>query len=181
MGKKSADNLFKAINERRNITLSRFIYALGIRFIGATNSKILARHYRDYNSFKNNMINAKVEDLIQINGIGEKAGNTLHNFFKDEYNLDLLEKLEKHLKIEGEAKEEGGSLAGKVIVFTGTLTKMTRDEAKKRAEELGAKVTSSVSKNTSFVVAGENAGSKADKANALGVEIITEEEWLDLL
>ncbi len=179
-GKKSAEKLFQAINEKRNIALNRFIYSLGIRFIGQTNAKILAKHYSDYISLKNSMLNEKVEVLLEINGIGEKGAEAVHNFFKEPYNLELIESLEVQLNIEGETAEIGDALAGKIIVFTGILTQITRAEAKKQAEALGAKVTSSVSKNTSFVVAGENAGSKADKAKELGVKILTEEEWLDI-
>jgi len=176
-GDKSAENLFKAINEKRNISLERFIYALGIRFIGQTTAKLLANHYKSFDNFKAGVLE-NINELININGIGEKASQALTEFFNEEYNLKLVSELKEQINIEVIEEQEGEKiLEGEVMVFTGTLHTMSRDEAKNIAERLGAKVTGSVSKNTTILVAGENAGSKADKAEKLGVRIMSEDEW----
>ncbi len=187
-GQKSADNLFKAIRARRNVGLARFIFALGIRHIGQATAKLLAATYGGYENWRQNMIvagNKESEswaELLAIDGIGEKVADELAGFFAEPHNLELLDKLSKEVKIEAAAAVKSDSaIAGKTVVFTGTLIKMTRGEAKARAEALGAKVSGSVSAKTDYVVAGEEAGSKLKKARELGVKILTEDEWLEML
>jgi DNA ligase (NAD+) len=183
-GKTSAANLSNAIRARQTIPLPRFIYALGIRRIGENNAKLLARHYGSYANWKDSMIagtelgsDARLE-LGSISGIGPAIATDLAAFFAEPHNLDTLAALEKYLTITDAvaASTVDSPLAGKVIVFTGTLT-MARPEAKARAEALGAKVTESVSKKTDYVVVGADAGSKAAKATALGVATLTEDEF----
>jgi DNA ligase (NAD+) len=189
-GGKSAENLFRAIDTARCITLARFIYALGIRHIGQETAKILARHYGSYSQWEASMIplgegmeedNPVVADLLSIDGIGKVVVEALHEFFAEPHNREVLEKLEPHLEILDAEKVSGDSpVSGKTIVFTGTLTRMTRAEAKARAEMLGAKVAGSVSAKTDFLVAGEAAGSKLKQATALGVRVLTEDEWIEM-
>ncbi len=188
-GEKSADNLFAAIEKARTVALARFIYALGIRFIGLETAKLLARHYGSHAQWKASMIAAAsdsesdaMQQLLSIDGIGEKAAMSVTGFFLEPHNIEALEKLETKLTIEdAEQISSDSSIAGKTIVFTGTLEKMTRSEAKAQAETLGAKVTGSVSASTDYVIAGEAAGSKRKKAEDLGVTILSEDEWLALL
>lgn len=187
-GKKSADNLFQAINERRTIPLDRFIYALGIHYIGHTTAGLLARTYHSYENWEQAMLAVKRhdsqerEELLNIDGIGNKVVETLTEFFNEPHNVKVLKELKSVLTItEVKAAAQHSALAGKTIVLTGTLEHMTRSEAKARAEALGAKVAGSVSKNTDFVVAGADAGSKLAKATELGVKVIDELEWLKWL
>lgn len=183
----SAANLTMAISARRDIGLARFIYALGIRRIGENNAKLLARHYGSYLQWKESMLaaqrigsDARLE-LGSISGIGPTIAEDLLAFFAEEHNLQSLSALEHQVRVQDEvpASTQDSPLAGKVIVFTGTLS-MARPEAKARAEALGAKVTESVSKKTDFVVVGEDAGSKAKKATELGIKILSEQEFRDL-
>jgi DNA ligase (NAD+) len=183
-GKLSAQNLAAAIEARRTIPLPRFIFALGIRRIGENNAKLLARHYGSYENWKTSMIaateigsDARLE-LGSISGIGPSIATDLTAFFTEAHNLDTLAALEAELTITDMASAgvADSPLAGKTIVFTGTLT-MARPEAKARAELLGAKVTESVSKKTDYVVIGADAGSKAKKAAELGLTTLTEEEF----
>jgi DNA ligase (NAD+) len=186
-GKLSASNLTAAIEAKRAIPLARFIFALGIRRIGENNAKLLARHYGSYENWKTSL-KAATEigsderlELGSISGIGPSIATDLTAFFTEQQNLDTLAELEKLLTIT-DATAPGASdspLAGKIIVFTGTLT-MARPEAKARAEQLGAKVTESVSKKTDYVVIGADAGSKAKKAAELGLTALTEEEFRNL-
>ena len=187
-GTKSAENLFAAIASRKTIALDRFIYALGIRHIGQTTAKLLATTYNTYPRWKEAMLalhdheGEAYTELLSIDGIGVKVADALEIFFKEEHNLKVLENLEKHLTIEEVAAFVGDSpIAGKTLVFTGTLQKMTRNEAKAKAESLGAKVAGSISKKTDYVIAGAEAGSKLDKAKALGVTVIDEDEWINLI
>lgn len=187
-GKKSAENLFKAINDRRTISLDRFIYALGIRYIGHTTAGLLARNYHSYENWKNAMLKVcdtesqERQELLNIDGIGMKAVEMLTEFFSEPHNLNVLQELETLLTItEVKAAAKHSVLSGKTIVLTGTLERMTRSEAKSRAEALGAKVAGSVSKNTDFVVAGADAGSKLSKARELGVQVMDEDAWIALL
>jgi DNA ligase (NAD+) len=184
-GETSARNLSRAIMARRTIPLARFIYALGIRRIGASNAKLLARHYGSFDNWRTQMLAATTigsearSDLGSIVGIGEAIATELAGFFSESRNVETLDELAGMLQIEPEAAEEtkSGALAGKIVVFTGTLTTMSRPEAKALAEKLGAKVTDSVSKRTDIVIVGLDAGSKAKKATELGVRTMTEEEW----
>jgi DNA ligase (NAD+) len=200
-GKQSAANLIKAIEARRRIGLDRFIYALGIRQIGQATAKLLARSYGDLDPWREVMIAAYGErekapearkpeqvgehyaELCNIEGIGMSVADDLVFFFGENHNLKVLADLEEELTIEAvEAPATSGSpVAGKTVVFTGTLETMTRSEAKARAESLGAKVAGSVSKKTDYVVVGADAGSKAKKAEELGVETLTEQAWRDLI
>jgi DNA ligase (NAD+) len=183
-GKKSADNLFKAIEDKRTIGLDRFIYALGIPGIGQTTAKLLARYYLSYESWKSKMLSPNaVEELEDISGIGEKTAKDILDFFKEPHNQDILDQLQQEITIE-DAKPIGNidsPIAGKTVVFTGTLTAFSRSEAKAKAESLGAKVSGSVSVKTDYVVVGEDPGSKATKAKELGVAILSEQDWLDLI
>ncbi len=187
-GKTSAHNLSRAIAARRHIPLARFIYALGIRRIGQTNARLLARHYGSYANWRGEMLAAAEvgsearSELDNIVGIGQAIAEELADFFGEQHNIALLDELAAELTIEdaAEVQAEGSELAGKIMVFTGTLETMTRPEAKARAEALGAKVTEIVSKKTDLVVVGADAGSKARKATELGVRTVTEAEWREL-
>jgi DNA ligase (NAD+) len=187
-GKVSARNLARAIESRRHIPLARFIYALGIRRIGQTNARLLAHHYSSFANWRSEMLAAATPGsearaaLDSIVGIGPAIAAELADFFAEPHNVELLDELAAELTIEdaARAETEDSELAGKSVVFTGTLETMTRPEAKARAEALGAKVTDSVSKKTDFVVVGADAGSKARKATELGVRTVTETEWREL-
>ena len=184
-GKLSARNLSRAIAARRTIPLERFIFALGIRRIGESNAKLLARHYSSYANWREQMKLACVLGsderlaLGSILGIGPAIAEELVDFFSEPRNVEALDLLVGELTIQDAVGVEAGdsAVSGKTIVFTGTLETMTRPEAKARAETLGAKVTDSVSKKTDLVVVGADAGSKARKAAELGITTITEQEW----
>jgi DNA ligase (NAD+) len=183
-GPVSAAKLTAAIQAKQTISLPRFIFALGIRRIGENNAKLLARHYGSYANWRESMVAATVIgsdarlELGSISGIGPAIATDLAGFFSEAHNLDTLAELESFLTIEDavNAAAADSELAGKTIVFTGTLT-MARPEAKARAESLGAKVTESVSKKTDYVVVGSDAGSKEKKARELGLRILSEEEF----
>ncbi len=186
-GDKSAGNLFQAIAERRRIGLDRFIYALGIRHVGQTNARMLARHYGSMKAFRTAMEAASTDDtmaadLLSIDGVGGVLAKAVTDFFAEQHNRDALDRLLAYVTPEPYTEEiaEDTPIAGKTIVFTGTLEKMTRAEAKVRATALGAKVSESVSKKTDLVVAGPGAGSKRKKAEDLGVQVLSEDEWLTL-
>ncbi|MCJ9754158.1 NAD-dependent DNA ligase LigA [Neorhizobium sp. BETTINA12A] len=185
-GKVSVKKLFDAIDERREIALHRFIYALGIRHVGETTAKLLARAYGTYEAFAKAMDDAAElsgdawDDLNNIEGIGEVMARAIVEFFKEPRNVEVITRLRE--EVTPQAAEQpvasNSPIAGKTVVFTGSLEKFTRDEAKARAESLGAKVAGSVSKKTDYVVAGPGAGSKLDKARELGVQVMDEDEWL---
>ena len=185
-GKVSVKKLFDAIDERREIALHRFIYALGIRHVGETTAKLLARAYGTYEAFVKAMQDAAElsgdawDDLNNIEGIGEVMARAIVEFFKEPRNVEVITRLLE--EVTPQAAEQiaasNSVVAGKTVVFTGSLEKFTRDEAKARAESLGAKVAGSVSKKTDYVVAGPGAGSKLDKARELGVQVMDEDEWL---
>ncbi len=186
-GEKSAANLFESINARRKIPLDRFIYALGIRHVGETTARMLARSYGAWGAFREAMEAARERDseayraLVNIDGIGPAAAEAIVEFFAEEHNREVIDALTEEVSVEDFAQVATESpVSGKTIVFTGKLEQMSRDEAKALAERLGAKVTGSVSANTDLVVAGPGAGSKLKQANALGVEVISEEDWLTL-
>ncbi|MFO1127998.1 MAG: NAD-dependent DNA ligase LigA [Rhodospirillales bacterium] len=188
-GERSVDNLLAAVEARRRITLDRFIYALGIRQVGQATAKRLARHYRTYDAWTSAMARAAEGDaeamaeLTGIESIGPSVAADLVLFFQEPHNREVLADLAGEISVEAMAPlaATGSAIAGKTIVFTGTLEGMTRSEAKARAEGLGALVAGSVSKNTDYVVVGADAGSKAAKARALGVTVLTEADWLDLI
>lgn len=186
-GEKSAANLFAAIAASRVIPLDRLVFALGVRHVGETTARLLARAYRDWPSFAAAMEAAAPQageawdHLLALDGVGEVMAGAVVAFFAEPHNREALARLLPHLKVQPvEAPAAGGALAGKTVVFTGTLAAMTRAEAKARAEALGAKVAGSVSARTDFLVAGEDAGSKAAKAAALGVTVLGEAEWMAL-
>ncbi len=191
-GSKSAQKLFEAINAKRTISLDRFIYALGIRQIGQTTAKTLAKNYTSYANWFAKMQEASLggegnsayEALIEIDGIGADMAEDLMHFFSEEHNSDFLKAL-VGLQIQVQdvvVKEMSGSpIVGKTVVFTGTLETLSRAEAKSQAENLGAKVSSSVSKKTDYVIVGADAGSKAKKAQELGVKVLGEQEWVSLI
>lgn len=175
---KSAENIFTSIEKSKQCTLSRFITALSIRHIGKETADIIVNELGSLNAIKT----ASREDLAKIEGVGEKIANTIWEFFQNDANIKLIDEL---LSL-GVTPQEGGiktsdKLEGKTFVLTGTLSTMTRDEAAEKIKINGGKVSSSVSKKTSFVVAGENAGSKYEKAQNLGVIILTEQEFLNMI
>lgn len=188
-GRVSVRKLFDAIDARREIALHRLIFALGIRHVGETTAKLLARSYGSYAAFAEAMKAAGAmfgdawNELNAIDGIGEVVAASIVEFFKEPRNLEVVDMLLQEITpIDAEAPVTSGSpVAGKTVVFTGSLEKFTRDEAKARAESLGAKVAGSVSKKTDYVVAGADAGSKLAKAQELGVSVLTEDEWLTLI
>ncbi|AXV15705.1 DNA ligase (NAD(+)) LigA [Neorhizobium sp. SOG26] len=185
-GRVSVRKLFDAIDERRSIALHRLIYALGIRHVGETTAKLLARAYGTYESFESAMKSAADfsgeawHDLNAIEGIGEVVARAIIEFFKEPRNIEVIDRLLAEVTPQAAEQLAASSspVAGKTVVFTGSLEKFTRDEAKARAESLGAKVAGSVSKKTDYVVAGPGAGSKLDKARELGVAVMDEDEWL---
>ncbi len=184
-GKKSVVNLFNSINSRRVITLDRFIYALGIRHIGKTTARMLALFYGDCNKWFSAMLNLsnqeEYDNLLALDGMGDKALGEIKLFFSQENNINAVKKLLEIITVEPvKLSAQKTAISGKTIVFTGTLTKTTRNEAKALAEKLGAKVSGSVSKKTDYVVAGQEAGSKLKVARELGVNIIDEDQWLEL-
>lgn len=178
-GKKSVSKLFDAINKSKSISLQKFIYALGIRQVGTATAYLIAKHYHTFTAFMSAMVQQDLQLLVSIDGIGPAMAKDIVEFFKEEHNLTVINDLLSVISIE---EFEGianttSEIFGKTIVFTGTLTTLTRSEAKSKALAFGAKVAGSVSTNTDYVIAGENAGSKLKKAQELGVKVITEEEF----
>ena len=187
-GERKIAKLLAAIEARRRVPLDRFIFALGIRRIGEANARLLARHYHTLDAWRAKMIAARVtgseerEELGAIQGIGPAIAEELVAFFAEPRNLAALDDLAREVTPEPIAAETSESpVAGKTVVFTGTLATMTRDEAEAQAERLGAKVTKSVSRKTDFVVVGADAGSKAAKAAELGVRMLSEAEWREMV
>src|SRR5438105_3137459 len=188
-GELSARNLMTAIDERRRISLERFINALGIPQVGEATARLLARHYRSLAAWRREMEAAQDPDsearagLLDIHGIGEDMAADILGFFAEPHNRAVLDDLAGEVTVldyEAPAQRTTSPLAGKTIVFTGTLERMSRSEAKARAEALGANVTGSVSAKTDYIVAGADPGSKATKAAALGVTLLDEAAWLSL-
>ena len=185
---KKVANLLAAIEARRRVPLDRFIFALGIRRIGEANAKLLARHYHSYPEWRAKMLAATTigsearEELGSIQGIGPAIATELAEFFAEARNREALDDLAREVTPEDAvvAATADSPFAGKVLVFTGSLETMSRDEAEAQAERLGAKVTKSVSKKTDFVVVGADAGSKAKKAAELGLRVLTEAEWREM-
>jgi DNA ligase (NAD+) len=182
-GETSARNLFAAIEERRTIPINRFLFALGIRHVGETNARRLARHFGDFESLRETARDAELGTEARaridcIDGIGPVVAEALHDFFAEPHNEKELDALLKQVTLEPMPEIASTSpVAGKTVVFTGSLERLTRDEAKAQADRFGAKVAASVSKKTDLVVAGPGAGSKLAKAQELGIEVISEEEW----
>ncbi len=187
-GDKSAKNLFQAIDEKRKIPFARLLFSLGIRHVGEVASALIARSYGDWDSFISAMDQAaplegeEWERLLSIDGIGEVMARALVTAFAEPHERQSIDRLVAHLIVEpAEIAATDSPVAGKTVVFTGSLEKMTRAEAKARAEALGAKVAGSVSARTDILVAGPGAGSKAKKAADLGVRTIDEDAWLALI
>jgi len=187
-GELSAKNLLDAIEARRAIKLDRFIYALGIPHVGEITARLLARNYGTAADFVKAMRAAQDRqseayvELNNIEGIGPTVAEAIADFFAEPHNMKVVEALLKEVNPQPlEAIDHASPISGKTVVFTGTLERMTRPEAKARAERLGAKVAGSVSKNTDYVVAGPGAGSKLKNAKELGVKVLSEDEWLKLI
>lgn len=177
-GQKFAVNLINAIEDSKSRDLFKLITALGIRHVGAKGAKSLARHYKNLD----NLIEASLEELAMQEDVGEVTAKSIYEFFKLPQTIDLIEKL-KIANVNMKLIEEDGlddRFKGKTFVLTGTLQNYTRDEASSIIEKFGGKTSSSVSKKTSYVLAGEDAGSKLTKAQSLGVEIITEEQFNEM-
>jgi DNA ligase (NAD+) len=188
-GAKSAENLFAAIDDRRRIPLNRLILALGMRHVGEVSASLLANHYHGWADFEAAMTAAKVgegpdwAELTAIDGVGDVLATSVVMTFQQERERQAIDALVAHLQVQDVAARApvDSAVAGKTVVFTGTLERMTRAEAKARAEALGAKVAGSVSAKTDYLVAGPGAGSKATKAADLGVTVIDEDAWLALI
>ena len=188
-GEKSVNNLIEVLNKSTKVEFDRFIFALGISQVGRSVARLLAEHYKTFEIWLAAMQKAASGDedsksqLMSIEGIGPGIANDLIEFFFQSHNLEILYDLQNILEIKEwvSAKEAGSTIFGKNIVFTGALQSMTRDEAKVSAERLGAKVVTSVSSKTDYLVAGIDSGGKLKTANKLGIEVLSEAEWLELL
>ena len=187
-GETSVRNLFAAIDARREISLERFIYALGMRHVGETTARTLARGYGSWRAFHDACLKVAADDdetrtdMDALDQIGETVIDSIAAYFAEEHNLRIIERLTAHVRaLDAERPKANSLVAGKTVVFTGSLERMTRDEAKAMAERLGAKTSGSVSKKTDYLVAGPGAGSKLNKAKEAGVTVVTEDEWLHLI
>jgi DNA ligase (NAD+) len=187
-GETSVRNLFAAIEERRRISLERFIFALGMRHVGETTALALARGYGSWESFHEACLKVAkgdeetIAEMDALDQIGDTVIKSVAAYFGESHNRGIVERLTREVTIlDAEKPKSNSAVAGKTVVFTGALEQMTRDEAKARAERLGAKVSGSVSKKTDYVVAGPGAGSKLAEAKKHGVEVLTEDEWLKLI
>ncbi len=187
-GETSVRNLFAAIEERRRIALERFIYALGMRHVGETTALALARGYGSWDAFHDACLKVAKDDeeaiveMDALDQIGDTVIASIKAYFGESHNRGIVERLTREVTIlDAEKPKSNSAVAGKTVVFTGSLEKMTRDEAKAMAERLGAKAAGSVSKKTDYVVAGPGAGSKLAEAKKHGVEVLTEDEWLKLV
>ena len=187
-GETSAAKLFDAIDARRDIPFDRVLYSLGMRHVGRTNSRLIAQHFMRWEKFweavpeLQNPESEPYQALLGIDGMGQAALGSLAGFFASGSNQKIVERLVSHLNIQdAEAPTSDSPVAGKIVVFTGKLERFSRDEAKARAQSLGAKVSGSVSKKTDYLVAGPGAGSKLKKAETAGVKVLTEDEWLALI
>ncbi len=187
-GDASVRNLFAAIDTRRGTGLDRFIFALGIRHVGETTARLLARTYGSVDDFRGaveaarNLESEAFQDLVAIDGIGEVVAEAVVAFFAEEHNRSAVDALLAEVTPQAlEAADTSSPVAGKTVVFTGTLERMTRSEAKARAEGLGAKVSGSVSAKTDILVAGPGAGSKLKKAQELDITVLSEDDWLELI
>jgi DNA ligase (NAD+) len=178
MGERSSQKLLDAIETSKGRGLERLLNALAIHMVGETVSRILAQHFGAMEALQK----ASVEEINGINGIGEKIAQSVYDFLHSEAGQETIDDLRRAgVKMKAETKAPaGGPLSGKTVVVTGTLVKYTRDEIKEKIRQLGGKDAGSVSKTTSYVVAGEKAGSKLDKAKELGIPILTEEEFEQL-
>ena len=173
----SPSNLINSINNSKKISFDKFIYSLGIRFIGEVNAEILANEFKELDALISSSINISV--LENIDGLGPKAISSIIDFFSKVINKETIKNLKNHLTIIFIENERiDNFFSNKHLVFTGTLSELSRDEAKYLAKTKGAKILSSIGKKTDFLIAGEKAGSKIDKATQLGVKILNEKEFL---
>ncbi|MGC2697784.1 MAG: NAD-dependent DNA ligase LigA [Candidatus Angelobacter sp.] len=177
IGEKSAENLLAEIERSRKLPLERVIFGLGIRFVGERTAEFLAEHFGSMDA----LMSATVEELVEVNEVGPRIAQSIHEFFAEPRNVELVKRLGKYVTFKGVKKQRGTVLAGKTFVLTGTLPNYSRDAAKKMIEDAGGKVAGSVSKKTDYVVAGEDAGSKLDKARELGVSVIDEKQMEELV
>ncbi len=182
-------NLLDAIEDRRQPDLGRLIFGLGIRHVGETTGRLLARSYGSFEAFRTAMEAAgegadstAYQELVAIDGIGAVVADAVVEFFREPHNREVVDDLMSFVTPQTveQADTSGSPVAGKTLVFTGTLEKMTRAEAKARAEAMGAKVAGSVSSKTDLLIAGPGAGSKLKKAESLGVEVIDEDAWVEM-
>jgi DNA ligase (NAD+) len=187
-GETSVRNLFDAIDVRRTIALDRFIYAFGIRHVGETTALALARGYGSWQAFHDACLKIAKGDaetaaeMDALDQIGDTVIEAVKAYFGESHNRGIVERLKKQVEVlDAEKPKTDSAIAGKTVVFTGSLEKMTREEAKAQAERLGAKAAGSVSKKTDYVVAGPGAGSKLAEAKKHGVTVLTEDEWLKLI
>jgi DNA ligase (NAD+) len=188
LGPLSVSKLLKSINSKRKITLDKLIYALGIRQIGETNSKLLALNYNSFDNLCSEMVKANdkaseaFQKLVSIDQIGEKVANDLVSYFNSDLNQNIFEKLLRNITVDTYMNSfKESPYTGKTIVLTGTLNNMSRDEAKYVIQKMGAKIGNTVSKNTDFVIVGENPGSKVKKAMELNIKIINQDEWIKII
>ena len=185
----SVKNLLAAIETRRDISLERFIYALGIRQVGQATAKKLAHHYETVTNWRETMMQAgdanstAYQQLLTIDDIGPSVAADLAAFFEASVNIKALDDLQREVRIADFQRRAAvaSPVTGKTVVFTGTLTRMSRDEAKAQAKSLGAKVAGTVSAKTDYLVAGSDAGSKLKKATELGVTVLDENSWLTFI
>jgi DNA ligase (NAD+) len=178
IGEKSAQNVLKEIEASKKLPLERVIFGLGIRFVGERTAQFLAEHFGSMDA----LMTASEEDLQQVNEVGPRIAKSIAEFFQEPKNRELVEQLRKAgLTLKGNKKHRGTQLSGKTFVLTGTMPRYSRDQAKKLIEDAGGRVSGSVSKKTDYVVAGEDAGSKLDKAKELGVAVIDEKKMEELL
>ncbi|MEK6734602.1 MAG: NAD-dependent DNA ligase LigA, partial [Pseudomonadota bacterium] len=187
-GDKSVSNLLESVEKAKNINLHRFIYSLGIRSVGIVTAKLLAKNYGSFENWYYHMKqlahnNINIEEYLNdIDGIGDKTVFMIGEFFSDSKNCQIIDNLKEFIHIDDYIDLTNQTeLSGKTIIFTGSLENMTRSEAKAKAESLGMKVLSSISKNTDFVIVGSEAGSKLAKAKELGLKVISEDEWLKMV
>jgi DNA ligase (NAD+) len=174
----SADNLLKAIEESKNVTLARFITSLSIPQVGEETAIDLANHFGNLSALRTSSVN----ELQAIDGIGKVVAEQIVNYFADKENQEMLDRLLKYVRVSSDSKTStSNALLGKTVVVTGTLESMSREEAKAKVREAGGKVGSSISKKTDFLLAGENAGSKLSKAQELGVKVVNEQEFVKIL
>ena len=187
-GEKSADNLFKAIEKSKKIPLNKFIFSLGIRYVGEVVASMLAKYYEEWDIFYDKMKNlsqknnSALDELVNIDGIGLKSVHELKLFFSNKVSLDITFELPKLIEIEKyQQKNISSPISDMSLVFTGTLETMSRSEAKSIAENMGAKVSSTISSNTNLLISGISSGSKLNRARDKGIKVITENEWLELI
>jgi DNA ligase (NAD+) len=173
MGEKSAHNVLKEIDNSKKLPLERLILGLGIRFVGERTAQFLAEHFGSLDD----LMKASQTELEEVDEVGPRIAESIHEFFEEPRNRDLVDRLRQAgLTFSGKKRERGTKLAGKTFVLTGTLSRYSREEAKKLIEDAGGRVSGSVSKKTDYVVAGSDAGSKLDKAKEFNVPVIEEEE-----